>query len=128
MPPNVERGLQEPFSRMLVLTWFKQFPQDLILTNGASHLSIVLSTPMCNWAPVRFLMYEQSIEIDAFLWKTIKKNSLKIKFKHHLSEMYLLHEKAQPPSFHDAIRQPSFPLIYPRYWRKKMLYIKLWSR
>ena len=41
-----------------------------------------------------------------------EKNSLKITFKHHLSEMYLVLEKAKPLSFYFAQRQPSFPLIY----------------
>ena len=41
----------------------------------------------------------------------LEKNSLKITFKHNLSEMYLLREKAQPLSFHYAKQQPSFPLI-----------------
>ena len=37
----------------------------------------------------------------------------KITFKHHLSEIYLLHEKGQPLSFHYALRQSSFTSIHP---------------
>ena len=66
------------------------------------------------FAPVGLLIYEQSIEKDAlFLRKNVVvffgKNSLKITFKHYLSEMYLLHEKAQPLSFHYAQGSPHFP-------------------
>ena len=59
-------------------------------------------------------MYEQSIEIVAFFQGKIflSKNLAKITFKHHLSEMYLLHDKDQPLSFHNATRQPSFPMFY----------------
>ena len=60
-------------------------------------------------------MYEQSIETGALFQGKIflKKYSVKITFKHHLSEMYLLHAKAQSLSFHFAPqRQPLFPLIY----------------
>ena len=36
-------------------------------TNGASHLGIVESTTVRNWAPVGLLMNEQSIEIGTFI-------------------------------------------------------------
>ena len=58
------------------------------------------------------LMNEKFIQIGVFpqgkimCWKTRSKS-----FKHQLSEMYLLHEKAKPFSFHYAQRKPSFPLI-----------------
>ena len=59
-------------------------------------------------------MYDQSIEMGAFFKENIfvDKTTLKIKFKHDLSEMYLSHEKARPLSFHYAQLKPSFPLIY----------------
>ena len=41
-----------------------------------------------------------------------RKTGLKITFKHHLSEMYLLLEKDHPLSVNYAKRQLSFPLIY----------------
>ena len=41
---------------------FKQFPQDLIQTNGASYLGIVQSSTIRNFVPVGLLMYEQSFE------------------------------------------------------------------
>ena len=72
-------------------------------------------------------MYEQLIEIGAFFNEKYffeKKTSLKITVKHHLSEMYLLLEKAKPLSYHDAQRQPSFPLIYRVIEERKMLISK----
>ena len=66
---------------------------------------------MRNWALVGLLVYKQSIEIGAYFKEHffVEKTSLKITFKHHLSEMLLLHEKVQHLSFHYAQRQTSFP-------------------
>ena len=52
------------------------------------------------------LIYELSVEIGAYFQGKIifkKKNSLKITFIQYLSEMYLLHKKAQPIFFQSRI-------------------------
>ena len=59
-----------------------------------------------------------------FFKKKFLKKSLKITFKHPLSEMYLLHEKAQPLCFQYAQRQPSCPLVY-RVIEERCLKFKL---
>ena len=69
---------------------------------------------MRNWVLFGVLIDEQLIEIGASFqgfFVVVEKDLLKIIFEHHLLEMYLLHEKAQPLSFHYAQRRPSFPLI-----------------
>ena len=78
---------------------------------------------MQNLAPVGFLMYEQSIKIGTFFKEkcVFEKTTLIITFKHHLSEMYILHTKAQSLSFLYAKQQPSFPsLIGPsKSWKAR---------
>ena len=80
---------------------------------------------MLNWAPVCLSMYEQLIEKAVFSRKNcfLEKSSLKITFKHHLSEMCLLPKKAQHP-FLPLCPTTAFMSLDFRSYCRKMTYKK----